>query len=125
MKYILNKKYIKNNFKWSDEKWLIIQIILELTIPNNNDDYVFTKQSLYNSLKNINVNDIIPFYHIDSKYKQSENEKNLIISYYKYHLGFPDDFLSENYNIIDNNIINKVIDNIINKSLELKLAYKI
>ena len=32
MSFQLNEDYINNNFKWDDERWIIIQIILELTI---------------------------------------------------------------------------------------------
>ena len=128
MSFALNEDYIKNNFKWDDERWIIIQIILELTIPTNNT-YIFNKQSLNNSLKNINIIDFIPFYSPNSKYKQPEDEKNNIISYYKYVLGFGDNIPIDNNDnrkiILDDPTITKITGNIISKAIELKLINKI
>ena len=128
MSFALNEDYIKNNFKWDDERWIIIQIILELTIPTNNT-YIFNKQSLNNSLKNINIIDFIPFYSPNSKYEQPEDEKNNIISYYKYVLGFGDNIPIDNNDnrkiILDDPTITKITGNIISKAIELKLINKI
>ena len=128
MSFALKDEVINNNLKWDDEIWIIVQIILELTIPTNNK-YIFDKQSLNNTLKNINIIDIIPFYSHNSKYEQPEDEKNNIISYYKYVLGFGDNIPIDNHDnkkiTLDESVIKKITGNIISKAIELKLIKKI
>lgn len=93
--YILLQKSINNinNYldDWSNENFLITQLILELTVPTG-DSYIFNTESLVKSLTSIKILDIMPFYNDSYQPKQTDLEIKKIITFYVRKLGFPDDF---------------------------------
>ena len=122
-KLIINNS-LNENKEWDSPEWILKQIILELTIPTGSE-YMLSKESLTNNLKNLNcLYDIIPFYNKNYKYEQDQKEKNNIINYYKNILGFDqcvDNLLKDIHHKIPDNLINKISSNIIKNAIDLKI----
>jgi hypothetical protein len=111
------------NLNWDNEEWLINQIILELTPPVNTK-YIFSFESIKDSLMNINPSHIIPFY--DGQQKQLLNERINIINFYQKSLGFKQNFFSHvnndvNYRISENDA-HIIATNIIKFAIKLNLV---
>ena len=113
----------KLNLPWNDEKWLISQIILELSLPTY-EHYIFNRELLEKNLIKICLNDIIPFYSDKSILKQDEKEKEYIKYYYKNILGFGD-FVENLDKKLTEEISLKVSENIINLAKQKKIIKQI
>lgn len=121
--YKIEEEFLKNNWEWTDKRWLTIQILMELVNPKGYS-YIFDKDSLLKSLLSINIMDIFPYYHDSYEPKQSELEKKKIVTFYIRELGFPQPFLSDSFKL-DKFDATNVVSNILRLGTEQNLIKSI
>ena len=125
--YLLTNDSDQNKYKWTNPKFLIRQIILELTPPTG-FVYIFNEDTLVNGLKNIPIQDIIPFYDNQSRMTQPYDEIQFIIMYYQDTLGFgkmlPQDNMDKTEYVYEESFAKNVAKNIITEAQKLNLIKK-
>tara|TARA_Y100000589_G_C27043047_1_gene583982 strand:- start:332 stop:664 length:333 start_codon:yes stop_codon:yes gene_type:complete len=106
------KEHIDVGTNFSDKKWMIKQLIMELIIP----PFKFNEHILCEKLNENKLINIIPFY-TNKNIIQPEEEKEFIVNFYE-HLGF-------NTKELEIKETSEIARNIIKYGLEYKLIYHI